>query len=259
MKVIFFIAIVFSFNTYACRTDSISIVRNTSISLKKKEGKLKSILSQDQVFGLPFSFEGKSGCVDRTGKLSSVIIKNDDQYSREVVIGFPESKFKKIKGQDHHYAVLENQNGNDNLHLLTTTCIDQEVLFADSMILSLKDLQNQPAKDLNNISINMMIATGSAAYNLRSHFILSDVFSSLIESSEAQSSNLLHKPSVITSSSIGLPGQQFFSVSSSMIAKDLCRNQNLINLEQFAVSPANPSFKNSSFKIQYKNNLLLLN
>jgi len=259
LKAIFFLALFFSFNTYACRTDSISIVRNTSLSLKKKEGKLKSMLSQDQVFGLPFSYLGKRGCVDRTGKLSSVVIKTDDKVSREVVVGFPETKFKKIKGRDHHFAILDSKEGVESLHLLTVTCVEQEVLFADSIVLNLIDLQKSPARDLESIQINMMIATGAAAHHLSSHFKLSDIYSSLLEVNQSTEFSGLDKPSVITSSSIRLPGQSYFSVSSSMAAKDLCQTNNLKNLEQFSASPTNPSFANSRFNIEYKNNLLLIN
>jgi len=236
-----------------------SIMRNTSISLKKKEGKLKSMLAQDQTFGLPFSYQGKSGCVDRTGKLSSVVVKNGDKVSREVVVGFPETKFKKIKGHDHHYAILDSKEGVDSLHLLTVTCVEQEVLFADSIVLNLLDLQRAPAKDLESIQISMMIATGSAAHHLSSHFKLSDVFTSLLDTNYSSEASSLNKPSVITSSSFGLPGQNYFSVSSSMVAKELCRTNNLSNLEQFSVSTGNPSFSNSHFNIEYKNNLLFIN
>lgn len=263
MKNIILFALVFSLSQpiFACKLDQLMIKRETSLNLKFKEGKLKSLLEQDQTLSLPFRYEGKSACVDRKGKLKSTVVRSSNELKNEFVVGLPESKFKKAKGNDFHYAILDHQSNSSVIEVVSVTCVENQVLFADSISFDLMNLDRTRPVLLDNIGISMFIATGGAAQNLSQLFSLPRNFSNLVSNTavvQQDEFQTLSQPAVITGSQISLPGQKYNVFSSSMIAQKLCNPEMLKVLSPYLVGNKNPTFEQSYFEISLKNNILLI-
>ncbi|GAB4013216.1 MAG: hypothetical protein Fur0010_09860 [Bdellovibrio sp.] len=259
-SVLLFFALASS-SAFACKTDQIYIKRETSLNLKSKEGKLKTLLEQNQILGLPFSFNSKAACVDRKGKLSSAVVRSSNELKNEFVVGFPESKFKKIKGEDYHYAIINHNSSNSVIDILSVTCVQEEVLFADSTSFDLTNLDRERPVFLDHIAINMFIATGSVAQNLKSLFQLPESFKPFVKDEsiiETESINQLQQPSVITGGSISFPGQKYNTVSSSMLGRALCQKNVIKKLAPYLVNSKNPTFEQSYFEVEIKNNIMII-